>query len=814
MGKQLPNDAEVVIVGGGVIGCSIAYHLTKIGVSDVVLLERKQLTSGTTWHAAGLIGQLRDSKNMTELAKYTAELYLGLEEETQQATGYKINGSLSLATTKGRMEDLVRRADLAKVFGLRVDVVGPLECRDMYPLISTDGIIGGTYIPTDGQADPVGVTQALAKGARNGGAQIFENVLVENVIVEGGCAVGVSTKTEDIKARHVVLASGMWTRQLAGQIGIRVPLHACEHFYILTEPFSGVTPNLPVLRDYDACAYFKEDAGKILLGAFEPIAKPWGMDGIPEDFSFDELPGDFEHFEPILMAAVERMPALEHAGIQTFFCGPESFTPDDKYQIGPVPEVDNLFIAAGMNSIGIQSAGGVGKVLADWIKDGYPPMDIVDVDIRRNMPFQSNAKYLHDRVSETLGLLYAVHWPFYQYQTSRSVRSSPLHQKHVEARACFGEVAGWERPNWFAPEGVSPDYEYSFERQNWFEYSKAEHLAVRAKAGIIDLSSFAKFRLQGRDSEGILNWICANNVPTEPGHIVYTQWLNGRGGIEADLTVTRVAENDFLIVTSPGGQVRDFHWLQSHIPHDSHAFATDVTSSYAVLAVMGPDARNILQSLTPSNLSNQAFPFAASREIELGYGYVRASRITYVGELGWELYVPTEFASGIYDTLMDGANGKLVPVGMHAVNSLRIEKGYKHWGHDITDEDTPLEAGLGFAIAWDKQGGFNGRDALIKRRERVVNRVFLQFLLEDPFAMLYHNEPIYRDGEIVGYLTSGAYGHSLGGSVGLGYVDCIEGISSALEQARQYQIEVAGEKIAAKPSLTPIYDPKSHRIRG
>lgn len=811
MAKELPNDAEVVIVGGGVIGCAIAYHLTKIGITDVVLLERKQLTSGTTWHAAGLIGQLRDSQNMTQLAKYTAELYLGLEEETGQALGYKVNGSLSLATNAGRMEDLVRRADLAKVFGLQVDVLGPDGCKDHYPLIRTDDLVGGIFIPSDGQADPVGVAQALAKGARMGGARIFENTKVEKIQVDDGRAVGVIAEGTDIAAKHVVLACGMWTRILAASVGVHVPLHACEHFYIVTEPFEGVTPDLPVMRDYDAWAYYKEDAGKILLGAFEPVAKPWGMDGIPEDFCFDELPDDFDHFEPVLVKAMERMPALEQAGIQTFFCGPESFTPDDRYHLGPSPELENLFIAAGLNSIGIQSAGGIGKVMADWIRDGLPPMDLTGVDIRRNLPFQSNGKYLHDRVTETLGLLYATHWPFYQYETSRGVRRMALHEKHAEAGACFGEVAGWERPNWYAPEGVEAKYEYSFTRQNWFEHSAAEHMAVREEAGLIDMSAFAKYRLQGRDAESVLNTICANDVAVAPGRIVYTQWLNERGGIEADLTVTRLAEDDYLIVTSAGSQVRDFHWLTKHIPDDAQVAATDVTSGYAVLALMGPQARDLMQSLTPTDLSNQAFPFGTSREIELGYAHVRASRITYVGELGWELYMPTEYVAGIYEALTEGRD--LAHVGMHAVNSLRMEKAYRHWGHDITDEDTPLESGLGFAVAWDKPGGFIGRDALMAQRGKSLDKRLVQFLLQDPEPLLYHNEPVYRDGEIVGYLTSGMYGHALGGAVGLGYVSHEGGVDAEYVAEGNFEIEVVGKRYPTSASLRPLYDPKNERIK-
>jgi 4-methylaminobutanoate oxidase (formaldehyde-forming) len=625
----------------------------------------------------------------------------------------------------------------------------------------------------------------------------------------------VRTGRGDIRAAHVVLACGMWTRDLAATVGVRVPLHACEHFYIVTEPFDGVTPDLPVLRDYDHCAYYKEDAGKILLGAFEPEAKPWGMDGIPENFCFDQLPDDFDHFQPVLEAAVRRMPALETAGIQTFFCGPESFTPDNRYHLGPAPEVEGLFVAAGLNSIGIQSAGGIGKVVADWLRDGLPPADLTGVDIRRNMPFQSNARYLRERVSETLGLLYDVHWPFYQYRTARGARRSPLHERLQAAGACFGEAAGWERANWFANEGQAPVYDYSFGRQNWFGNSAAEHRAVREGVGLLDLSPFAKFRVTGPDAEAVLNRICANDVAVPPGRVVYTQWLNARGGIEADLTVTRLGETDYMVVTSAASQVRDLHWLRTNCPDDARAAMVDVTSAEAVIAIMGPRARDVLSAVTPADLSSGAFPFGTAQEIEIGYALVRAARVSYVGELGWELYVPTEFAVHVYDTVMaaGGAAG-LRPVGMHAMESLRLEKAFRHWGHDISDEDTPLEAGLGFAVAWDKPGGFIGRDALLRQREAGPARRLLQFRVEDPEPLLYHNEPVWRDGAIAGYLTSGWYGHTLGGGIGLGYVDIPAGADMKEITAAAYEIEVAGIRYPAQASLQPLYDPKGERMRG
>ena len=600
----------------------------------------------------------------------------------------------------------------------------------------------------------------------------------------------------------------MWTRELAAGIGVHVPLHACEHFYIVTEPIPDLPRNLPVLRDYDACAYYKEDAGKILLGAFEPRAKAWGMDGIPESFCFDELPADVDHFQPILDLAMHRMPLLEHAGIQTFFCGPESFTPDVRYHLGPAPEVDGCYVAAGLNSIGIQSAGGIGRVLAAWIRDDHPPMDVWEVDVRRNQPFQTNRRYLHDRVTESLGLLYAMHWPFRQYETGRGVRRSPFHDRLAAAGACHGSAFGWERPNWYAPRGVEPRYEYSYGRQNWFEHAAREHRAVRENVGLFDQTSFAKFRLAGPDAMRELNRVCANDVDVAPGRIVYTQWLNERAGIEADLTVIRSADDEFLIITSGETEIRDFHHLRRRLDAGARVDLSNVTSAYAVLSVMGPRSRALLETLTPDDVSHAGFPFAASREIELGYGRVRASRLTYVGELGFELLIPTEFALGVYEAIVEaGAAFDLVHAGYHALDSLRIEKAYRHWGHDICDEDTPYDAGLMFVVKPDKPGGFIGRDALLARCGEPRRRALVQFLLDDPEPLLYHNEPIRRDGDIVGFVTSGAYGHTLGGAVGLGYVTAPEAVDAGWLDSGVFEIEVAGTNVPARASLTPMVDP-------
>ena len=622
----------------------------------------------------------------------------------------------------------------------------------------------------------------------------------------------------DIAADFVVNCAGMWGRAVGAMAGVDVPLQACEHFYIVTEAIDGLGA-LPVLRVPDECTYYKEDAGKMLVGAFEPEAKPWGMDGIPEDFCFDELPEDFDHFAPILERATKRLPMLETAGIRTFFNGPESFTPDDSYLLGEAPELRNFFVAAGFNSIGIQSSGGAGMALAHWMDDGAPPFDLWDVDIRRMMSFQNNKTYLVARAREALGLLYADHFPYRQFETARGVRRSPLHE-HLKARgACFGTVAGWERANWFAPPGVEPAYEYSWQRQNWFDYSRAEHMAVREGVGIFDMTSFGKIRIDGPDAADVLQRICGNDVMVDPGRVVYTQWLNNNGGIEADVTVTRLAEDSFMVVTPGASIVRDLAWLDRHMPDGARCTVIDVSPMEAVLVVMGPRARDLLRPLTNADLSDGAFPFGTMQTIDLGMATVRAHRISYVGELGWELYVGADMAAHVFETLTErGQQSGLVLCGLHALDSCRIEKAFRHFGHDITDEDHVLEAGLGFAVKTGKPkskfGDFIGRDAVLGQRDRPLAKRLLQFKLNDPALLLYHNEPILRDGNLAGTVTSGAYGHYLGGAIGLGYVPVRDGENPDEILSGRYEIEVAGTRVEATASLKPMYDPKAERVRG
>ena len=811
---NLPTHARVVIIGGGVIGCSVAYHLTKLGWKDVVLLERRQLTCGTTWHAAGLIGQLRASANMTRLAKYSADLYRGLEAETGLATGVKTVGSVSVALTDARKEELFRSASMARAFGVPVEEMSPQEVKERYAHLNIEGVKAGVWLPTDGQGDPANIALALAKGARQRGALVAEGVKVTGIEVSARRVRSVAWQQGDetgtISADHVVNCAGMWGHEVGRLAGVNVPLHACEHFYIVTEPIPGLT-QMPVLRVPDECAYYKEDAGKYLLGAFEPNAKPWGMNGIPEDFCFDQLPEDFDHFEPILERAVNRLPMLAEAGIHTFFNGPESFTPDDAYNLGLSLEVDNYWVAAGFNSIGIQSAGGAGMALAEWMETGEKPFDLGDVDVGRNQPFQGNKHYLFERSKETLGLLYADHYPYRQKATARGVRRTPFHA-HLDARgAVFGEIGGWERANWFANEGQAREYEYSWGPQNWFANQAAEHNAVRTNVGMYDMSSFGKIRVEGRDAEAYLNHISGADMSVAPGKIVYTQFLNSKGGIEADVTVTRLSQTEYLVVTPAITRPKDQAWMRRHVGN-FNVVLTDVTAGEGVLAVMGPNARKLMQAVSPNDFSNEVNPFGTAQEIEIGMGLARAHRVSYVGELGWEIYVSSDMCGHVFETLWEAGHGVgLKLCGMHMMDSCRIEKAFRHFGHDITCEDHVLEAGLGFAVKTTKPQ-FIGRDAVLRKKEAGLKRRLVQFRLTDPEPLLFHNEALVRDGEIVSHITSGNYGHFLGGAIGLGYVPC-ENESAEQILASTYEIEIAGERFAATASLKPMYDPGADRTR-
>ena len=811
---DVPKKARAVIIGGGIIGCSVAYHLTKLGWKDVLLLERKQLTSGTTWHAAGLIAQLRATANMTKLAKYSQELYGSLEKETGVATGFKRCGSITVALTNERKEEIYRQASMARAFGVEVEEISPQEVKEKYSYLNIDQVKAGVWLPLDGQGDPANIALALAKGARQNGGIIIQNTKVTGFKKEGRRITGVNWSQGDemgtTDAELVVNCAGMWGHNLGKMMGVNVPLHACEHFYIVTEPVKDLK-QMPVLRVPDECAYYKEDAGKFMLGAFEPNAKPWGMEGISENFEFDQLPEDFDHFEPILEMAVNRIPALGEAGIHTFFNGPESFTPDDAYHLGLAPEMDNVWIAAGFNSIGIQSAGGAGMALAQWITDGKKPFDLGDVDISRMQPFQGNKKYLFERSKETLGLLYADHYPYRQKASARGIRRSPFHSQLLEKGAVMGELAGWERANWYAERDQKREYEYSWKRQNWFENSAQEHRAVRENVGIYDMSSFGKIRVEGSEACEFLNYISGANCDVPIGKIVYTQFLNEDGGIEADVTVTRLSELSFMVVTPAATRLADQTWMLRH-SINFNIVIIDVTSAEGVLAIMGPNSRKLLAQISSADLSNKNNPFGTAQEVEIGMGLARIHRVSFVGELGWEVYATSDQAGHIFEVIADaGQEMGLKFCGMHMMDSCRIEKGFRHFGHDITCEDHVLEAGLGFAVQVNKPN-FIGRTAVLEKQDAGLNKRLLQFKLNEKEPLLYHNEPIIRDGKISGYISSGNYGHTLGGAIGLGYIECEnETVDDLLRSS--YEIEVAGSRIKAAASIRPMYDPKAERVR-
>ena len=817
MAKNLPQHAEVVVIGAGIVGCSVAYHLAKMGWKDVVVLERSAIVSGTTAHSAGLVTQLRHTRALTDISRYGVQLYQKLKDETGLDTGFRQTGSISVARTQGRMDELRRMISMAKSFGVEMNEIGLDEAKGLWPLLSTEGLVGAVHLPYDGETVPDSTANALATGATRRGVQIIENTPVTNILTSGGAVSGVSTARGDIRCEVVVNCAGMWAREIGLRCGVSIPLHAADHAYFVTEPVPGASDDMPSLRDPDGYIYVRRypfEGGGILIGGFEPEGVPWGMDGIPDDFPLHMLNRDWSHYDILMEKAMDRVPSIADAGVRIKLVGPESFTPDTRYIMGEAPELRNFFVAAGFNSSGVASAAGAGKAMAEWITEGEMTVDLSEVDISRFQSWANNPAYLRDRTGEALGLLYAMHWPHRQPESARNVRQSSLHQRLVSQGACFGVVAGWERPNWYAPEGADPVYEYSWGRQNWFTHSAQEHMAVRQAVGLFDQTSFAKFLLQGADSESVLQRLMANDVAVEPGTLVYTAMLNARGGIVSDLTVNRISEDTYMIVTSAGSVTRDHTWMRRHIPDDARATLTDVSSSYAVLSVMGPRSRDLLSRFTDADLSNEAFPFLTSKEIYLGYAPVRASRITYVGELGWELYIPSEFACNVYESIVqEGSEFGLMHAGYHALDSLRLEKAYRSWGHDITSVDTPLEAGLKFAVAFDKGVEFIGKDALLRQRKRGLEKRLAIFVLEDPEPLLLGDEPIYRDGVIVGRTTSGNYGHALGRSVAMGYLENEEGATPGWIRSGSYEIEVATERFSANVRLSPPYDPKGEKIK-
>lgn len=813
MTRTLPTHARIVIIGGGIVGCSTAYHLTKLGYTDLVLLERKELGSGTTWAAAGLIAQLRQNQEMTNLARYATELYPALGDETGVPTGYVKTGALGVCQTEDRRREWLRGSAMAAAFGVEMYEISLREAEEMVPGMSSKGLVAAFYLPNDGQTNPLETARSMVTGAKMRGAKVFEDVRVTGIKVKKGVACGVTTEHGDIDSEIVINCAGMWGRQVGKMVGVSIPLHAAEHMHAITTPIEGLKNIFPCVRDFDGRTYFKADNGAILWGGFEAVAKPWGMKGIPDNLKFTELAEDWEQFEPFTQCGLERFPCLETAEVRHLSVVPESFTPDNAFMIGEAPGIKNFFVGCGMNSVGIAGAAGVGRALAQWIDQGHPEEQLWPVDVRRYFPWQQNARYLYDRVKESVGILYEHHFPGRQRVTARPVIRSPLHDRLAANGACFSMVAGWERADWFAPEGVEPVHRYSWNRPNWFEYQKAEHLAMREGVGVYDLTSMANYIVQGPDAESVLQELCANDIAGPVGRIAYTPMLNDRGGFEADFTVTRIGEEKFFIVTSVGTTIRDFDFIAKRIPEGARATITDVTHAYAMLALMGPDARKLLSKLTDEDLSNEAFPYRTGKEIDLAYARPLALRMSYVGELGWEIYIPSGFATGVFDALLDaGKEFGLKLVGMQAVNSLRLECGYRHWESDITPDDNPYEAGLGFGVKLAKPS-FTGREALLRAKERPLARRMVHFTLDDPKLMLYGNEPIYRNGEPNSLTTSGAYGYTLGAPVAMGYLKNPEGVTNDWVLSGSYAIKVEGKLVPATAYLRAPYDPKAERPR-
>lgn len=811
-----PTQAQVVIIGGGVIGCSVAYHLTKLGWRDIVLLEKSELTSGTTWHAAGLVvSGTFSSETMINMAMYTRDLYEKLETETGLSTGFEPVGYLELATDREWLEGLRRVAGYARTFGHTVEEISPAEVQRMWPLFETDDVIAGFYCPHDGRTNPVDTTMSLAKGARMGGARIIEGTIVTGVLQRNSHVTGVITDKGKIEAEVVVNCAGMWARQLGKIAGVDIPLHASEHYYLITGPIEGIRHDLPIVEDPLHYAYFREETGGLMIGLFEPVAGPWGMEGIPDSFSFGEIQPDWDRLMPYIEAAMGRIPAAKEVGIHKFFCGPESFTPDMGPLMGEAPQLKNFYVAAGFNSLGILLGGGAGQIMAQWIVDGHPSVDTSEINIARMQPWQNNPSYLHDRTVEVLGFMYKQGYTNSQFSSARGVRKSPLYERLADRGAYFASYAGWEYPDWYAPPGTSPKVEYTWGRQNWFEYRAAEHKAAREGVALFDYSVMCKFLVQGRDAESALNRICANNVAVPVGRCVYTQWLNERGTIEADLTVTRLREDAYLVVSADGTHTSVKTWLKRNISPEAHATVTDVSAGYCILNLQGPRARDLLSRVTHADMSNPAFPYLTAQEIDIGYADVLAMRITYVGELGWELYVPPEFAVHVFDRLMQtGEEVGLELAGLQALDSLRMEKAYRDYGHDIDNTDTPIEVGLNFAVNYNKPGGFIGREALLRRKECGPPKYRLvQFLLEDPEPLLYYSEPIYRDGAFAGHVMAGNYGHTLGAAVAVGHVINESGVTADYILSGKYEIDVAGVRYPARASLRPMYDPQNERMR-
>ncbi len=815
--SEMPQSARIVIVGGGIVGCSVAYHLGRMGITDCILIERGKLSSGSSWHAAGLVGQLRSNANVTQLLGYSVALYNKLEAETGLATGWKMNGGLRLACNAERWIEVKRQATTARSFGLEMHLLSPAEARDLWPPMTVDDVVGAAFLPTDGQANPGDIVQALARGARMGGVAIREDLKVTGIRVENGAVRAIETDRGVISCEKLVLCAGQWTRDLGRLAGVNVPLVSVQHQYLVTTAIDGVTRGLPTLRDPDRLTYFKEEVGGLVMGGYEPNPIPWATGGLPSDFQFTLLDSDWDHFTPIMQQALERVPALATAGVKQLVNGPESFTPDGNFILGQAPEVRNIFVGAGFNAFGIAAGGGAGMALAEWVVHGEPPNDLWPVDIRRFGRHHQDIDWVRTRTLEAYGKHYTMAWPAEEYTSGRPFRKSPLYERLKSQGAVFGEKLGWERPNWFADlaAGEKPEDVYTFERPNWFEAVGREHRATRERVALFDQTSFAKFMMIGHDAEAALSWLAANDVAKAPGALTYTQMLNVRGGIECDLTVARLADDTFYIVTGTGFGTHDFDWIRRNIPAGFEVRLIDVSEKYSVLALMGPRARSTLSIATPDDVSNGAFPFAQCRRITIAGVEVIALRVTYVGELGWELHVPIDSTASIYDSLMEAGRPQgIVNAGYRAIETLRLEKGYRAWGIDIGPDHSPLMAGLGWAVKLKREIPFLGREALEKQKKGRLPRLLACFTVDDPAAVLLGRETIFRNGQRVGWLTSAGFGHTVQKSIGYGYVrDPENGVDAEQVLSGAYELEVATKRVPATVSLTPLYDPGMTRIK-
>jgi sarcosine dehydrogenase len=810
----LPDRAQIVVIGGGIIGCSTAYHLARDHKADVILLEQGQLTSGSTWHAAGLVGQLRSSASITKVLKYSVDLYKRLDQETGLETGWKMSGCLRLATNQDRWTEYRRLATTAQSFGMDMHLLSPQEAREMFPLMQVDDLVGASWLPTDGQASPSDITQSLAKGARMHGAKIFEHVRVTGFDMKDGRILAVKTDKGDIACEKVVNCAGQWARQVGAMAGINVPLQPVKHQYVITEKMDGLSSDAPTIRDPDRRTYFKEEVGGLSFGGYEPNPQGWTTGDVPGDFEFQLFDDDYDHFEQHMIQAIARVPALENVGVKQMINGPESFTPDGNFILGPAPECVNMFVGAGFNAFGIASGGGAGWVLAQWVIDGEAPLDLWVVDIRRFAEMHKDRQWVNDRTLEAYGKHYEIGFPHVEYESGRPRIVSPLYDRLKAHRAVFGSKLGWERPNWFAPEGMEPRDIPTMGRQNWFDAVGDEHRHVREKVGIFDQSSFAKYEVSGPDALAALSHICANDVTKPVGRLTYTQLLNTRGGIEADLTVARLADDRFYIVTGTGFRTHDLAWIREHIPQGADVRIEDITEDHGTLSLMGPHARDVLEKVTSADVSNSAFPFAHVREIDIAGHTVRALRVTYVGELGWELHMPIGATGEIFDALMrEGKPWDIRPVGYRALESLRLEKGYRAWGSDITPNDTPHEAGLGWAVRRNSNTGFVGQQALAALAGQPLTKRFAGFVIDDPDAVLVGRETILRNGQPVGYLTSGGYGYTIGKSVGYGYVRNEDGVSNGFLEDGDYELVIAMERFPARIGLKPFVDPANAKVK-